>query len=90
MTIRMSVRQFTRLTNAFSKKPKNHCAMLSLYFLHYNFCRQHEGHRFRRRGRRDRDEVPRRRVDRQPDRRAGAEAAAPDLPEAPHRACAER
>ena len=45
LTIRMSVRRFTRLTNAFSKNLDNHCAMLSLYFLHYNFCRQHKAHR---------------------------------------------
>ncbi|MDE0219101.1 MAG: IS1 family transposase [Spirochaetaceae bacterium] len=42
LTIRMSNRRFARLTNAFSKKLENHCAMLSLYFLHYNFCRQHK------------------------------------------------
>ena len=45
LTIRMSVRRFTRLTNAYSKKLENHCAMLSLYFLHYNFCQQHKAHR---------------------------------------------
>jgi len=45
LTIRMSIRRFTRLTNAFSKKLENHCAMLSLYFLYYNFCRQHKAHR---------------------------------------------
>ena len=41
LTMRMGMRRFTRLTNAFSKKIENHLHMLSLYFVHYNFCRQH-------------------------------------------------
>ena len=36
------MRRFTRLTNAFSKKIDNHIHMLSLYFVYYNFCRQHK------------------------------------------------
>ena len=42
LSIRMGNRRFTRLTNAFSKKIDNHIHMLSLYFLHYNFCRIHK------------------------------------------------
>ncbi len=41
LTMRMGMRRFTRLTNAFSKKLGNHCHMLALYFAHYNFCRPH-------------------------------------------------
>ena len=41
LTMRMSMRRFTRLTNAFSKKVENHAAMVSLHFLHYNFARVH-------------------------------------------------
>ena len=40
--MRMGMRRFTRLTNAFSKKIENHLHTLSLYFVHYNFCRQHK------------------------------------------------
>ena len=43
LTMRMSMRRFTRLTNAFSKKLDNHSAMISLHFMYYNFCRQHKG-----------------------------------------------
>jgi IS1 family transposase len=42
LSIRMACRRFTRLTNAFSKKLDNHCAAVSLYVMHYNFCRVHE------------------------------------------------
>lgn len=41
LTMRMKVRRFTRLTNAFSKKLANHCHALALYFMHYNYCRPH-------------------------------------------------
>jgi len=42
LNIRMGNRRFTRLTNGFSKRIDNHLHMLSLYFLHYNFCRIHK------------------------------------------------
>ena len=39
--MRMSMRRFTRLTNAFSKKVENLAAAVSLHFCHYNYCRPH-------------------------------------------------
>lgn len=42
LTMRMSMRRFTRLTNAFSKKIDNHIHALSVYFVHYNFIRMHK------------------------------------------------
>ena len=42
LTMRMGMRRFTRLTNAFSKKMEKHVAMVNLYTLHYNFCRIHK------------------------------------------------
>lgn len=41
LTMRMHMRRFTRLTNAFSKKIENHCHAISLYFVYYNFCKIH-------------------------------------------------
>jgi hypothetical protein len=42
LTMRMSMRRFTRLTNAFSKKVDNHRHAVALYFMYYNFCRIHQ------------------------------------------------
>ena len=42
LTMRMSMRRFTRLTNGFSKKAENHAHMVALHFMHYNFCRVHQ------------------------------------------------
>lgn len=41
----MGNRWFTRLTNAFSKKVDNYLQMLSLHFVHYNFCRIYKAHK---------------------------------------------
>ena len=41
LTMRMRMRRFTRLTNAFSKKFENPCYAQALYFTYYNFCRPH-------------------------------------------------
>ena len=42
LTMRMNIRRFTRLTNAFSKKLENHTLAIALYFMHYNFVRPHK------------------------------------------------
>jgi hypothetical protein len=42
LTMCMSTRRFTRLTNAFSKKIENHAATIALHIMYYNFCRIHQ------------------------------------------------
>ncbi|MDK3075955.1 IS1 family transposase [Sedimentitalea sp. JM2-8] len=42
LTMRMGMRRFTRLTNAFSKKAENHAYAVALHFMYYNFCRTHK------------------------------------------------
>ncbi len=41
LTMRMSMRRFTRLTNGHSKKVENHAAAVTVHFTYYNFCRAH-------------------------------------------------
>jgi IS1 family transposase len=41
LTMRMQMRRFTRLTNAFSKKVEYHLYAIALHFMHYNYCRVH-------------------------------------------------
>jgi IS1 family transposase len=45
LTMRMHMRRFTRLTNAFSKKVENHAHAVALHFMYYNFCKLHKAHR---------------------------------------------
>jgi IS1 family transposase len=42
LNMRMNMRRFTRLTNAFSKEIENHVAMIALFHMHYNFARVHQ------------------------------------------------
>jgi hypothetical protein len=42
LTMRMNIRRFTRLTNAFSKKVENHAHAIALHFMYYNWVRIHK------------------------------------------------
>ena len=42
LSMRMGMRRFTRLTNGFSKKIENHIHAVTLFYMHYNFCRVHQ------------------------------------------------
>jgi len=42
LTMRMKMRRFTRLTNAFSNKAENHMWAIALHYMRYNFCRVHQ------------------------------------------------
>jgi len=42
LTMRMHMRRFTRLTNAFSKKIESHCHAIALHFVYYNFVKKHK------------------------------------------------
>jgi IS1 family transposase len=42
LTMRMGMRRFTRLTNAFSKKIENHVAAIAIHYMFYNYCRIHQ------------------------------------------------
>jgi IS1 family transposase len=42
LSMRMSMRRYTRLTNGFSKKIENHIAMVAIYFMYYNYARVHQ------------------------------------------------
>jgi IS1 family transposase len=45
LTMRMHMRRYTRLTNAFSKSLQNHAHSVALFMLYYNFCKLHKAHR---------------------------------------------